>query len=252
MSTFKILPKTTIRIADLKDKTKEDLARRYDVGNKGYLTTTEAYALYADNNKDLQPSNLADVVTFLGGAQHTMAQHHLDGSEVLGLPWHLHDWKGDFNIPGFGAGNVRVGGYYNWERPDDPRAAGFLIDLNLVDKGKVENDILSATIVVGPTGFTPEANSRLPEEAVEIPLALATQDAHSSWTRTGTSHVPERKFLAATVDLDDLRKLGNDKDGVSFYVRLETTSGTKWINRDGVPGQNFDISDAELKRYGGI
>ena len=251
MSTFRILPSTTLRIADLKDKSKEALAKQYDAGNKGYLTTNEAYSLYADQSQDAMPASIADVVKLLGGAQHPMTMHHLDGSEVLALPWHLHDWKGDWSVAGLGAGNVRVGGFYNWERPTDPAAAGILIDLNLVDIGKVEQTILSASLVVGPLGFSPEAGSALPEEAVELPLTLATQDAHTTWTRAGTEQVPESKYLAATVDLDDLRALADGK-GVSFYVRLETTSGTRFINRNGVDGENFDITDAELKRYGGL
>ena len=251
MSTFKILPRTSIRISDLADKTKEELAKRYDAGNKGYLTTTEAYALYADHNRDVQPSNLSDVVAFLGGAQHTINQHHLDGSEVLGLPWHLHDWKGDFNVGGFGAGNVRVGGYYNWERPQDPKAAAFLFDMNLVDKALLEKDVVAATLVIGPAGFTPEAGSQVNEEAVDIPLTLATMEGYQRWERTGGGYQPEQKFLAAAVDIDDLRDLSGGK-GVSFYVRLETNSGTRYINKDGVSGRNFDISDEELKRYAGV
>jgi len=47
MGTFRISPTTTLRIADLKDKTKEAVAKQFDAGNKGYLTTNEAYALYA-------------------------------------------------------------------------------------------------------------------------------------------------------------------------------------------------------------
>jgi hypothetical protein len=72
VSTFRISPTTSLRIADLNDKTKEDLAKKYDVGNKGYLTTNEAYKLYAEANGDAQPRSLTDVINFLGGAQHPM------------------------------------------------------------------------------------------------------------------------------------------------------------------------------------
>ena len=251
MTTFKILPKTSIRIADLKDKTKEQVASQYDVGGKGFLTTTEAYRLYANNNNDTLPSSLDQVVNFLGGAQHPIKVHSLDSDEVAALPWSVGDWKGDFNIGGFGAGNVRTGGVYNWQTPDAPRSAGFLIDLNLVDITKVEIDIISATLVVGPTGFVPEAGSAVPEEAVELPLTLMTQEAQTSWTRAGPQQVPERKYLAASVDLVDLQALAGGA-GISFYVRLETTSGTKYINKDGQPGQNFDISPGELQAYNGV
>lgn len=250
MSSFKILPKNTIRIADLKDKSKEALAAKY-AGGKPYLTLNEAYALYADANNDAMPQSLADVVTFLGGAQHPMDVHHLESYEVLSLPWHVHDWKGDWNIGGFGAGNVRVGAYYNTERPSEPRAAVVLIDLNLVDMAKAERDITGASLVIAPKGFTPEAGSTVPEEAVEVPLTLATQDAYYSYSRTGSGWNPERKFLAVAMDIDDVKKLQNGNQGVEFYVRLETSSGTRYINRDGIPGQNFEISDADLKKFAG-
>ena len=252
MGTFRISPTTTLRIADLKDQGKEKLAKQFDAGNKGYLTTNEAYALYASQNQDKQPKSMDEVVSFLGGAQHPMTIHHLNHEEVMAMPFHLHDWKGDFHINGMCAGNAMVGGYYNWERPTDPKAAAFLFNMNLVDMNKLEHDLVSATLVVGPMGFKPESGSSLPEEAIEIPLTLATLEGHMRWERTGGGYQPEQKFLAAAVDIDDLRDLGGNKDGVSMYVRLETTNGTTFINRDGIPGQNFDISDGELKKYAGI
>ena len=251
MSTFKISPTTTLRIADLKDKSKEALAKQYDVGNKGYLTTSEAYALYAAGNEDAQPRNIDEVINFLGGAQHPITVQHLGFEEVMAMPFHLHDWKGDFHVDGLGAGHAMVGGYYNWERPSDPKAAAFLFDMNLTDMAKLEHELVSATLVVGPLGFKPDAGSALPEEAVEIPMALATLEGHMRWERTGGGWQPEQKFLAAAVDIDDMRALGG-KDGVSCYVRLEMTDGVKYINRDGMSGLNFDITDDELKKYARI
>lgn len=251
MPSFRISPTTTLRISDLKDRTKETLAKQYDNGNKGYLTTQEAYALFAANNSDLQPKSMDQVMAFLGGPQHAMTVHHLDHGEVLALPFHAHDWKGDFSIPGMGAGNVRVGGYYNWERPQDPKAAAFLFDMNLVDLGRMERDVVSATLVIGPAGFTPESGSQLNEEAVDIPLTLATMNSFMRWERTGGGTQPEQKFLAAAIGVEDLRALSAG-NGVSFYVRLETPNGTSYINRDGVSGRNFDISDDELKKYAGV
>ncbi len=251
MGTFRISPTTSLRISDLKDKSKETLARQYDAGGKGYLTTNEAYALFAAKNGDKQPKSMDEVVSFLGGAQHPMTIHHLNHEEVLAMPFHLHDWKGDFHVDGLGAGHTMVGGYYNWERPTDPKAAAFLFNMNLVDMGKLEHELISATLVVGPQGFTPEQGSQLPDEAIEVPLTLATLEGHMRWERTGGGWQPEQKFLAAAVDIDDLRDLAGGK-GISAYVRLETTQGTRYINRDGAPGQNFDISDADLKKYAGV
>ncbi len=246
---FKIMTPNTIRIADLKNRQMEELAQRYDNGSKGYLTTDEAYALFADNNQDAMPSHLGDVINFLGGKQHNLTVHHQGWGEVMSLPWHVHDWAGDFSVPGLGAGNVRIGGIHNWERPDDPKGVAFLFDCNLVDIGALENKVTGATLVVGPAGFNPDDGSSL-GEAVDIPLTLATQGAHQTWTRAGSSWVPEKKFLAASVDADDLASLSKG-DGLSFYVRLDTTEGPKWINKDGVSGRNFDVSEDQLNKYRG-
>lgn len=246
--SFRIMPNTTIRISDINDRQMETVAKRYDAGNKGYLTTQEAFALFADHNQDTMPSSVKDVVDFLGGPQHKMTVHHQGFGEVMSLPWHAHDWAGDFSIPGLGAGNVRTGGLHNWERPNDPLAGVILFDCNLIDLNRLEKEVISATIVMGPEGFSPESGSDM-AEAVEIPLTLATQPAHQTWNRGGTSKVPEQKFLAAAIDIDDMKALGGGK-GVSFYVRLETTEGTKYINKDGVPGRNFEISSDALTKYG--
>jgi len=247
--SFRIMPNTTIRISDIKDRQMESVAKRYDAGNKGYLTTQEAFALFADHNRDAMPSSVKDVVDFLGGPQHPMTVHHQGWGEVMSLPWHAHDWAGDFSIPGLGAGNVRTGGLHNWERPDDPMAGVILFDCNLIDLTRFERDVTSATLVMGPIGFAPE-NGAQDGEAVEVPLTLATRPAHQTWTRGGTNFVPEQKFLAAAIDIDDMKALAADK-GLAFYVRLETPDGTKYINRDGVPGRNFEISNDQLTRYAG-
>jgi len=254
--TFKILPRNSIAIADLQNKPMEDVAKKYDAGSKGYLTREEAYRLYADKHNDVTPGGMEDVLKFLGGAQHKVSIKHLEAYEVIGSPFFAHGWKGDFNAPGLGAGNIRTGREITPDYARQPGQASkdnfvFLIDCNLVDGNKLSKDIVSATLVVGPRGFKPEANSTV-AEAVEIPLTLATQDGYKSYNRGGgASFVPEKKFLAAAVETSDLRDLTGGGKDLEFYVRLETTSGNNlYINKDGVAGQNFDVSEADLKPAG--
>ncbi|MEW5848658.1 MAG: hypothetical protein AB2A00_07575 [Myxococcota bacterium] len=256
MSSFKIMPRNTIPISDLKNPAMEELAKQYDVGSKGYLTTEEAFRLYAAKNNDVQPTNIQDVLTFLGGAQHKMTVRHMDAWEVLGSPWLASNWKGDFSVKEFGAGNVRVGRDI---RPDyTSRTPGaqidqfvFLIDMNLVDQRKLTQDLANATVVVGPKGWKPEAGSSV-AEAVEIPLALATQEGYQSYSRSGGgSWVPEKKFLAAAVDTEDLRALAGNEGELEFFVRLQTNEGrTLYINKDGQPMNNFHVSGSDLKSSG--
>jgi hypothetical protein len=251
MATFRIMPSQTLRISDLKDRSKEALVKQFDRGSKGYLTTNEAYALFASQNRDVQPKSMDEVVKFLGGAEHQMTVFNLDHNAVLAMPFSVHDWKGDFNVPDFGAGHVLVGGYYNWDRPEDPRAAAVLINLNLVDMQKAEKGLNAASLIIGPMGFKPEDGSSLPDEAVEVPLTLATLEGHQRWERTGSGWQHEQKYLAAAIDVEDLLALSNGR-GVSMYVKLETAAGPRHINRDGAPGQNFDTTHDELKRYAGV
>src|SRR4051812_11991297 len=106
--TFRIMPRNSIALADLKDPVLSKDARSYDSGRKGYLTTEEAFRFYAARNDNKEPSNIQEVIAFLGGAQHPMTQRHVDSYD-LANPWQASNWKGDFHIDGSGAGNVRTG-----------------------------------------------------------------------------------------------------------------------------------------------
>lgn len=256
MSSFRIMPRNSIPISDLKNSAMEQLAKQYDAGNKGYLTTEEAFRLYAQKNSDAQPANLQQVVDFLGGPQHKVTQRHLDGYELLMSPAFASNWKGDFNIPGLGAGNVRTGRDIRPDYSSGTPAPGqdqfmFLIDMNLVEQGRLERDLQGATLVVGPRGFKPEAGSNVPE-FVEVPLALATQEGYKSYNRGGgASWVPERKYLAAAVDTNDLRALAGGPGSLEFYVRLNTNDGrTLYVNKDGKAFSNFEVTAEDLKQTG--
>jgi hypothetical protein len=255
MTGFRIMPRNSIAIADLKNPSMEGVAKQYDAGNKGFLTTEEAFRLFADKNDKTEPKSIQDVIKFLGGAQHQMTVRHMEMYEVLGSPWFASNWKGDFNISGVGAGNVRTGREVtpNYANPAKPPvdAFVFLVDANLMDGKVLEKDVVSATVVVGPKGFKPDAGSTL-GEGVEVPLSLATQDAYTSFNRGGgASQVPERKYLAAAVDTKDIKDLAGTSGGVSFYVRLQMDDGrTLYLNKDGVSGRNFEVDAKDLAPAG--
>lgn len=256
MPVSKILPPNTIAISNLKSQAMEKLAENYDVGHKGYLTFTEACSLFADKNDNKLPGGIDDVVAFLGGAQHPMTSRRLNPWEAVSAGWLASEWKGDFHLAGFGAGNIRTGRQAG--QAYDPQGQAhaidrfvFLVDCNLVEKSTMEKGISSATLVVGPKGFGHETGSNL-GEAVELPLTLATEDGHMSYDRSsGTHWVDEKKYLAAAVDTTGLRELAAQSGGLSFYVRLETPDGkTLYINRDGQAFNNFEVGSKDLKPVG--
>src|SRR4029077_10098045 len=102
-------------------------------------TTEEAYQAYADANGGKDPAGLDQVMAFFGGPVHKIASEHLNGYEALGIGWITSNWKGDFHIPGVGAGNVRVGREMGQQFDPTGHAVAvdkfmMLVDCNLIDQ----------------------------------------------------------------------------------------------------------------------
>lgn len=251
MTSFKVGRPTGMMISNLGDVEKEKEAKRFDRNHDGVLNVEEATRYYADQTGGTRPRNFDEVFNVSGGRQHEVRSVH---QEPYALGWSAHEWKGDFNVPGLGAGNIRTGRNKNMAHYSPTTgerssvdAYSFLIDCNLMNMSTLENDLKSATLVIGPRGFDKEAGSDL-GEAVAVPLDLATRDGYTSYNRGGgSSSVPEQKFLGASVSSKDLRKLAGDSGGLSFYIRLETENGTRYVNKDGQAYKNFDVDSAELR-----
>ncbi|MBI2372455.1 MAG: hypothetical protein HYV07_00515 [Deltaproteobacteria bacterium] len=254
----KVGPPNSFSISNIKSKKLEKKAEALDVSGKGYLTFDELVALYQAEKKGALP-NIAQLAKFLGVPQHQLATEHLDGWEALSSQWFASNWKGDFNIAGFSsdpgyspAGNVRTGRQVGpqWN-PDgsqvDVDQYVFLIDFNFMDIKDFDGQIKSAVLVVGPAGFPAEEGAKY-GEMVEVPLTIATQESYQSQGRYGPGGwVPEKKLLAAQVDVGDLRKLAGDGPGLSFFARLELNDGrTFHVNKDGKAFSNFTVAKDEL------
>ncbi|MBI5542481.1 MAG: hypothetical protein HY901_01220, partial [Deltaproteobacteria bacterium] len=153
------------------------------------------------------------------------------------------NWKGDFSVPGRGAGNVCIGREFS----DNRDAINVLVNCNLMEKSFVENDIASATMVIGPKG------SNDPSAFSEVPMSVATAPGYTSYSRGGGSYsVPEKKYLGACVDTNSLRGLNNGQD-LAFYMRLQTRDGqTLWVNKDGKAFKNFEINAADITPRGDL
>jgi hypothetical protein len=246
---FKVGQEKFVSISNLKKQSKEVELKKFDKNNDNLLDKAEQDAYYAANTKTGKaPSSPTQVYTKAGGREQKVTSFARDYYQTLYT--YAPDSKGNFNIPGFGAGNIRTGRQLAEKNTD---AYNFLVDCDLMDKGFIEGGVESATIVIGPKGFKPDAGSNL-DEMVTIPLNTATADGYQSYNRGGGSTwVPEKKFLAASVDVADLRKLAGTSGGLSFYVRVDTNDGkTLWMNRDGKAYQNFEIDAAELKARGKV
>jgi hypothetical protein len=171
--------------------------------------------------------------------------------QICNLRFYANVWLGDFNVPGFGAGNVRIGPFYHPDRPADPRSTAFLIDCNLVDMQRFTTELESATLVLGERDFQPQPGSGFPWHSVEVALTKAVEPGNYwRYGRYGQDWIWETKLLGAAVPTSDLRALSAGR-GLSFYARLATAQGTLWINLDGVPYRNFDLPEEILLQHAG-
>jgi len=245
---FKVGQEQFIPISNVKKHAKEAELKKYDVNNDNMLDSAEAAKYYADKTGGKVPATDDDVYNLAGGRQHKITQFSTDYYATLYT--YAPDFKANFSIPGYGAGNVHTGRQLGANNTD---AFNFLVDCDLMDRNLIDNGLASATIVIGPKGFSPEKGSKIDEMAT-IPLNVASADGYQTFDRGGGSHwVPEKKYLAASVDVNDLRSLAGKSGGLSYYVRLQTTDGkTLWINPNGKAYNNFEIDASELKARGKV
>jgi hypothetical protein len=147
-------------------------------------------------------------------------------------------WKGDFNVPGRGAGNVRIG--------VQGSLINVLVDCDLFDWAFVDKGLADVTMVIGPKGAVDPADWH------EVPLMVAIEGAHPENSLYGryvfsSPYLPARKYLAVSIDADALKDMSRGHP-LSFYIRAQTKDGqTLWITKDGQPFQNFEIEPGELK-----
>jgi hypothetical protein len=209
--------------------------KKYDTDKNGVLEGKEIAAAVAHGLKI--PKDQVDVAA----AQTVGAPvvYNQEASQILNT--YAPNWKGDFNVPGRGAGNIHTG--RDFKNGHD--ALDVVINCDLMEKGFLEGNVKKATLVVMPKG-----NDDL---QAEIPLQVATAPGYTSYNRGGGNYsVPDKKFLAASIDTASLRDFGGNKD-LKFYVRIETKDNqTLWINKDGKAYSNFDISKDDLKPQGNI
>jgi hypothetical protein len=238
--TFKIGQHNHMAIANIGDISKEAEVKRFDYNSDGILDIKEASDFYAAKTGGKAPRNIDEVFGLVGGRQHDIQSYHQGYYGTIQS--YTPNWKGDFNVPGLGAGNVRTG------RAED--RLNLLVDCDLMSMHFIENQVEEVNMLIGPKDFAKEANSTL-GEAVVVPMNIATQPGTNAWNRGGGhTFIPEKKFLAASIDTEGLRSLGNNGD-LSFYFQIKTKDGkTHYINKDGRSFNNFILPRTEIKERG--
>ncbi len=220
---------------------KKDLCAILDEGKLKLSPTAKTFLEAVVGRGPLTPPKPPDVVDPTPSTTPSVVVYDRSKDQILQT--YAPNWKGDFNIPGKGAGNVGTGRDFNGTRD----ATNVLVNCDLMDKNLLDFNLESATMVVGPKGAKDQASF------VEVPMGVATAPGYTSWNRGGGSHtIPDKKFLSASIDTASLAKLAKGGD-LEFYMRLQTKDGqTIWINKDGQPFRNFQINASELQPRGDI
>jgi hypothetical protein len=257
---FRNLPPPGFHYANLSVAQQQKMVQ-FDNGAKGWLTVDELYGAYAaqPENQNHDPDSIAQAVAFFGGPQQVVRSEHVSSWQALGMAYVAEHWVGDFHLSDLGAGNVRQGRQFgqvwnpiaNKEVPVD--SFMILADCNLVDEALAQR-IVAASVVIGPGDFPLEPGSRL-AQAVDVPLSLTTADAFNEYERgDGMIQVPDRKFLVAALDTQDMRALMGNSDHLSYYFQLLLDDGrVMYINpkadggKESVPGLNFKVTADEIK-----
>jgi hypothetical protein len=247
MSTFRVGQRNQVMIADAGNVNKERDLKAFDDNRDGIIDATEGARLYNYSKPGERPESMDDVFALVGGRQHNVKNYYQNSDNM----W-ANGFKGNFEIPGLGAGNIqasRRNEVFQYNGPDnvvEADAYSIVVDCDLIDKSFLENNLKNATLIIGPRGFTPDDGSEF-GEAVAVPLDIATRDGYSVYNRGGGSNwVPDKKVLGAKIDVPGLRELMGDSGGLSFYIKLESDKGTHFINRDGKAFSNFDIDASEI------
>lgn len=240
----KYFPTTKFPVSNF-SKAKEALAKKYDTDKNGYLSADELALLYVNevpNARGFVPENLVDVLNFLGVQQKIHQDYVSEWEAMSGYYYYANDWKGNFNIPDLGAGHIKVG----FRKYPNQELLIFDIILDLFDKDYLLENLDDARLVVGPKDFPALPGNIEPEKRF---VALTFSPSTTVKVITRFQHPYEKTYpnqLVAGVDLNDMKALASYGNGLSFYAVLEFGNDTKWINLNGVPFHNFNISEEDL------
>jgi hypothetical protein len=249
---FKIGALTGVAVGDIK---KVDLAIKADTNQDGVLQAEEAAVALAQLTGDQKTSSpLQDFVKLAGGTRHAMRMYTVRANpDYMSCGMYA---KGDFH-------SVELNGVYGnvstchfdksiytkgYDKPPkEVSILRFAVNCDGFPIDFFQNDIESAMLVLSPKGF-PQIDKTSVAEAVNAPLDLLYEP--SRWVqepRSSTWHaLPEAKFMAIDVAREDLAKLAGTSGGVEFYIQVKMKDGrTVSLNRDGVPGQNWELKSSE-------
>ena len=223
-----------------KDKAK--LASKYDRDKKGYLTFPELSELFVAEKKGvdtLRPEDMKEALALIG--LEDLWPHYLaDWNPIYNYDCCV-DWRGNFHIDGAGAGSVKTG-----RRTDQGSGTELLVVCVILDLFSTDyllENLSEGNVIIAPWGF---------------PSGSATYDANVTYCSRWRLEVFSRFYtekriypnqLQLTMSVSEALVLANAQ-GLSLYGMVELGAVTRYINRDGMPGANFDIPRSALGPVG--
>jgi len=223
------------------DANKAKVAKKYDIGDKGYLTDSELAKLYVTEVHGAEsygPDDLNDALTFLGVSTQIRAMY-TDLWSVISYYGAANTWRGNFRF-NFGCGNARTGRTY--VSSVESMVFEFVLDLFSTDF-LVEN-LDDAALFVGPKDFQGQASPW------NVDPGYSSRTKIWYWSRSGLYPVIYPNLLQCTATLDSLRTLAGTSGGVSFYGMLVLGGVTYWVNNESQPYANFFVPISDLQSSG--
>jgi hypothetical protein len=210
---------------------KVKLAKSYDQGDKGYLTDAELGALYGDQ-APLSPvsiDNLGKALDFLEVAPGFRPLLFASQEEYNNYTAAT-SWRGNFQIPGIGAGHAKTG------QRVDSSTTYFVINLilDLFGSDYLIDNLQDARVFIGALGTLTGAFGYFPTFVARAKVFYNVRGNHYS------EIYPSQLQLALPLSM--ITSHAGSSGGISFYGSVVFSGTTYWINLDGVPFRNFDVS----------
>lgn len=218
-----------------------EVASAYDKGNKGFLTYQELSSLFVAEKAGvdaLRPEDIPEALAILG--MEDLWPHYVADWEPIYNYNAAVDWRGNFRLPGIGAGHVKTG-----RRTDFVSGTDYLVICLILDMFSTDyllENLNEADVIIGPWGFNGGSTTSgyvtyYPRWRIEV------QSRFYSEKRIYPNQ------LQVKMPLSEARSIASAQ-GLSLYGVAELSGQTRYINRDNLPFSNFDVPSSALASSG--
>jgi hypothetical protein len=224
------------------ESSKRPMAEKYDEEGKGFLTFDQLAQLYmaeAPGADALLPEDIPEALLFLGWDMDLWPDTVADWDPIYNHQNSV-DWRGNFHVPGIGAGHVKTG-----RRTDYSTSVEFFLICVVLDSFGTDyllEQLDDAEIVIGRSGF--QSGPTRSDQPTFSPRWRVEYRHRFAWGRV---IYPNQLQLA--IPLSEMQAV-SDNQGLSLYTWMDLGGQRYYINRDNVPFRNFDVPASALQSSG--